>query len=371
MIAQTVQLGEVAEFTMGQAPPGSSVNTEERGTPFYRSGEFGVRRPSLAAWTTNPLRTSQPEDVWVCVVGANAGDINLGAHGAIGRSVAAISSSESLDYLYLYYYLRFRERWLRDQAAGSAQPVLSKDDLCRLEIPLPAIETQRAIASILGTLDDKIESNTNSVDIANKLSRAIFKAAPRKAVPASSVLKPVLGGTPKREVASYWGGTNKWASAKDVAASTGGFILDTSEMITESGVSNSAAKVLPAGTTIITARGTVGALARLGEPMSFNQSCYGLIATNGDAATLHCAVEDAIERIRDAGHGTVFNTINMATFQQIILEMPAQGIVENDLNEISNFTKHLLIENQILAKLRDYLLPELLSGRLSIEGDLE
>jgi type I restriction enzyme S subunit len=179
MIAPTVRLGDVADFTMGQAPPGASVSAIAKGVPFYRSGEFGARRPFLSAWTTNPLRTSRHGDVWVCVVGANAGDINLGVEGAIGRSVAAITAREHLDYLYLYYYLRFRESWLRRRAAGSAQAVLSKGDLSEIEVLLPAIETQRAIALALGTLDEKIETNRRIERLCSEIidsESALFEA---------------------------------------------------------------------------------------------------------------------------------------------------------------------------------------------------
>lgn len=170
MTIRTVRLGEVSDFIMGQAPPGNTVNTYGEGAPFYRSGEFGNRRPNLVAWTTNPLRISPADSVWVCVVGNNAGDINLGAQGAIGRSVAAIVPGEGLDFLYLYYFLRSREAWLRSQAAGSAQPVLSSADLARIEMPLPTLAEQREIAATLGALDDKIESNQRIVTLATDLA---------------------------------------------------------------------------------------------------------------------------------------------------------------------------------------------------------
>lgn len=135
------------------------MNVRGQGTPFYRSGEFGKQRPLLQAWTTNPLRLSSASHVWVCVVGANAGDVNRGADGAIGRSVAAVVPSSSIDSRYLFYCLKNSEPWLRNRSAGSVQAVLSKNDLGELEIPLPSLEEQIAIATTLATLDSKIESN--------------------------------------------------------------------------------------------------------------------------------------------------------------------------------------------------------------------
>ena len=98
-----------------------------------------------------------------------------------------------------------------------------------------------------------------------------------KKVPISDIAIPVLGGTPKRGISSYWNSSIKWATAKDVVNNKGRYLFSTAETITEEGLNNSAAKILPKGTVIITARGTVGAIAQLGENMAFNQTCYGLI----------------------------------------------------------------------------------------------
>jgi hypothetical protein len=170
MSFDVVKLAEVASFIMGQAPPGKSVNVLGQGTPFYRSGEFGQQRPLLQAWTTKPLRLSNASHVWVCVVGANAGEVNRGADGAIGRSVAAVVPGSSVDSQFLFYCLKNSEPWLRNRSAGSVQAVLSKNDLGELEIPLPSLAEQKAIAATLGALDEKIQSNrrisSRSTDLA-------------------------------------------------------------------------------------------------------------------------------------------------------------------------------------------------------------
>ena len=177
MSFDVVKLAEVASFIMGQAPPGKSVNVLGQGTPFYRSGEFGKQRPLLQAWTTNPLRLSNSSHVWVCVVGANAGEVNRGADGAIGRSVAAVVPGSSLDSQFLFYCLKNSEPWLRNRSAGSVQAVLSKNDLGELEIPLVSLAEQKAIASMLGALDEKIESNRRIQRTIENLMRALVNRA--------------------------------------------------------------------------------------------------------------------------------------------------------------------------------------------------
>jgi type I restriction enzyme S subunit len=166
---------DVATFVMGQAPPGAEVNEIGLGIPFFRSGEFEDIRPKIAAWTTKPLRLALPTDVFVCVVGANAGEVNRGADGAIGRSIGAVRSGDRLDHDYLYYFLRSIEVYLRNAAQGSAQAVISKDDLGRIEIPLPVLKEQRAIAGVLGALDDKIESNRRIQNLLELESQVLYE----------------------------------------------------------------------------------------------------------------------------------------------------------------------------------------------------
>src|SRR5690554_2474356 len=85
------------------------------------------------------------------------------------------------------------------------------------------------------------------------------------------------GGTPKASISEYWGGNIPWLSIKDFN-SNNRFVYCTEKSITQLGLKNSSTKLLNKGDLIISARGTVGALAQLGKPMTFNQSCYGLRA---------------------------------------------------------------------------------------------
>lgn len=97
MPARSVKLGDVAEFVMGQAPPGAECNTNGVGTIFVKTGEFGEVFPVVREWTTKPLKFAKHGDVLICVVGATVGKLNLAIDCAIGRSVAAIRPSSDLE----------------------------------------------------------------------------------------------------------------------------------------------------------------------------------------------------------------------------------------------------------------------------------
>lgn len=153
-----IPLGNLATFEMGQAPPGSASNFNGNGTPFVKAGEFGHKRPVIREWTTAPKKFAKETDVLICVVGATAGKLNLGANCAIGRSVAAIRPTASVNQLMLYYQLLARVVEMRASTTGTAQGVISKDMLADLPVALPPLIEQKRIAdkleAILGRVDD-------------------------------------------------------------------------------------------------------------------------------------------------------------------------------------------------------------------------
>lgn len=135
-------------------------------------------------------------------------------------------------------------------------------------------------------------------------------------LPVSAVADILSGGTPKRSVPEYWGGDIQWASAKDIANAPGRKLHNASETITDAGLRNSATRFMPSGTIIITARGTVGAMAQLGTPMAFNQTCYALVPSDDrvDNDYLFYALSSTFHNAAALSHGTIFQTITTSTF---------------------------------------------------------
>lgn len=148
--------------------------------------------------------------------------------------------------------------------------------------------------------------------------------------PLSELMEPVLGKTPKRSEDEYWGGDIQWASAKDISQSKTRHVYNTEENMTEAGREASNAKILPAGTVVVIARGaTMGRVAQLGEPMTFNQTCYAL-DTNDHLLDdyLYYAWQYVFGQVQAVSYGTVFDTITMKSFQDIEIPVPSLDIQE-------------------------------------------
>jgi len=189
-------------------------------------------------------------------------------------------------------------------------------------------------------------------------------------MPLSKMICLIGGGTPKRSESSYWKGTIPWFSVKDVPADGDVWATDTDEKITEAGLRKSSAKLLRKGTTIISARGTVGKLAMAAKEMAINQSCYGVVGAEdiGDFFN-YFNLKEAVKVLKRNTHGAVFDTITQATFDTVMRIKPNNSIIhdfEHKITPLLNTIKSNIFQNRELSKLRDTLLPKLLSGELQL-----
>lgn len=189
--------------------------------------------------------------------------------------------------------------------------------------------------------------------------------------PLSKMIRLIGGGTPKRSESSYWGGTVPWFSVKDVPNDGDVWVVDTDEKITEAGLQKSSTKLLRKGATIISARGTVGKLAMVGQEMAMNQSCYGVVGEEGVSDFFnYFNLKFAVETLKRNTHGAVFDTITQATFETVTCVKPENEVMKQFDETVEPLLKGIrsnVFQSRELAELRNTLLPKLLSGELSID----
>jgi len=275
---------------------------------------------------------------------------------------------------------------------------------------LPPLSEQRAIAHILGTLDDKIELNRRMNETLEETARATFKSwfvdfdpvrakaegrdpglpehiadlfpdrfedselgkipAGWEVIPFSETVEVFGGGTPKTSVPEYWDGRIPWYSVVDAPRDADVFVIDTAKKTTQAGVDNSSTRVLPEGASIISARGTVGRVALIGVPMAMNQSCYGLRDRNSKRGYFtYFATRNLVATLRQRVHGAVFDTITRDTLRGVSLAMPDHSLIDIFEDENSSLLERLLAnlhQSHTLASVRDALLPRLISGELRV-----
>ena len=101
----------------------------------------------------------------------------------------------------------------------------------------------------------------------------------------SVMAKVVGGGTPSRDVSSFWGGEIPWVTPGEVSREGSAYLSETRERISELGLAGSGATVLPPGSLMITTRATLGARAINAVPMTTNQGFKSLVFVSGRPAT--------------------------------------------------------------------------------------
>jgi len=163
----------------------------------------------------------------------------------------------------------------------------------------------------------------------------------------SELINIIGGGTPKTKVSEYWDGDIPWLSVKDFNTDLRK-VYDTEKCITRKGLENSSTKLLDEGDIIISARGTVGALAQLGKTMAFNQSCYGLRAkemTTNDF--VYYLLKNMIGNIQQNTHGSVFDTITRDTFDILKVDLPPIQEQKAIAHILSTLDDKIEVNNQI------------------------
>lgn len=145
-----VKLGEFAEIIMGQSPPSDTYSKENNGLPFFQGKtEFGRRHPKIKMYCSSPKKTATENDILMSVR-APVGPVNIAQNDCcIGRGLCAIRTSDKLDFMYLYHFLKANEVQISSKGTGSTFKAINKKTIHELEIPLPPIQTQKKIVAIL------------------------------------------------------------------------------------------------------------------------------------------------------------------------------------------------------------------------------
>ncbi len=283
---------------------------------------------------------------------------------------------KELNSLFLYYW--FKNIDINEMDSGSAIPSTSRDEVYDLDILLPPLPEQRAIASVLSNLDDKIDmlhrQNKTLEAMAETLFRQWFVEEADDEWDEDSLLNLIQlvgGGTPKTSIIEYWDGEIPWLAGGDIAANHKSFVNYAEKRITEAGLNKSSAKLLPKYSTVISARGTVGKYCLLAEPMAFSQSNYGIIPNIDDCFFFtYLLINHVVEELQSSAYGSVFDTITTATFKENKVLIPTETEIIQFEESISPYFRKMFINKvqiRTLEKLRDTLLPKLMSGEVRVE----
>jgi len=316
-----------------------------------------------------------------------------------------------VDKVYLFYLLCSRE-YRHEVIAGATGTTVkhtAPKRIAAFKFLLPPYDEQRAIAHILGSLDDKIELKRQMNETLEAMARAIFKSwfvdfDPVRAkmegsdpslpdeiaalfpdsfedseigpIPKGWKVKEIReccskiqnGGTPKRSESDYWTpGTIPWLTSGEVRQT---LITTTENMISELGLKKSSAKWLPKNSAVVALYGaTAGQVALISSKMTTNQAVCGLIPKASFRYFNYLSLDRSVEILANLARGSAQQNISKGIVETTKVIIPRADILESfDHVASPMFDKWIanLQESKSLASLRDTLLPKLISGELHV-----
>ena len=329
------------------------------------------------------------------------GDIVIARTGATTGANYTINESDPKDVVFASYLIRYKinsqianpyyigqllqspnwSDYVDAIAGGSAQPGANAKQLGSFEILLPPLPEQRAIASILSSLDDKIDLLHRKNATLEKMAETLFRqwfVEEAKEEWENCVLEDLCsqinsGGTPSTKIETYYNGNINWYSTKEL---NDNYLFESISKITQDGLENSAAKLFPKGTVLIAiyAAPTVGRLGILGNQSAFNQAACGLIANDKICCKefIYLYLKNQRNELNAMASGSAQQNLNVGKIKTYPAFIPDDITMNKFKREIIPFFEKIeknAMQIRTIKALRDTLLPKLMSGEVRVEPD--
>ena len=188
----------------------------------------------------------------------------------------------------------------------------------------------------------------------------------------NDVCDAIGGGTPSTERSEYWGGDVVWVTPTDVTRNDCLVMLDSAKKITEVGLANSSAKLVPAETILMTSRASIGFFALMDQPVCTNQGFISVIPKQDNIRMyLLFNMMGRVEEMITLATGSTFKELSKKTFRSLQINWPTPDILqafEDTVYPMIQQTRHIKKQSEQLKRARDLLLPKLMSGQLDVSG---
>lgn len=300
---------------------------------------------------------------------------------------------------------------------GANIPHISGKDIAAYEFELPDLDGQARIVKCLSAYDDLITTNQRRIALLEDAARRLYRewfvhlrfpghdhsagkpngtAAGRPAgvsardganqsVPVKDgvpegwlsltlgdVCDAVGGGTPSTAQPEYWGGDVTWVTPTDVTRNDCLVLLDSEKKITEAGLANSSAKLVPPETILMTSRASIGFFALMDKPACTNQGFISVLPKQDSARMfLLFNLLNRVEEMIGLATGATFKELSKKTFRALPVLWPTDALLkfyEDKTYPLIQQVRLIKKQNQELTKARDLLLPKFMSGQLDVSG---
>ena len=396
----TQKLETVADFCLGKMLD----QKKNRGEPLPYLANVNVRWGEFDLANLREMRFEQHE---LDRYGLKYGDIVMCEGGEPGRcaiwkeqcssmmiqkALHRIRPHDCLRPEFLYYFLFYKARTghLSSLFTGSTIKHLPREKLALVEVPVPPLSTQDQIASVLSAYDDLIENNRRRIQLLEQAVRLLYKewfvhlrfpghehTQIINGVPEgwekkriAKVSETIGGGTPSTKVSEYWDGDITWVVPSDITKNNSLVLLKSERKITEKGLRESSAKMVPAETILMTSRASVGFFALMNNEVCTNQGFINIIPHDGYSRMyLLFNLLSRVNEIRSNAKGTTYPEISKGRLREMDIIIPSKTLMEQFeeiVYDVIRQVRCLMQSNMNLTKARDILLPKLMNGEVAV-----
>jgi type I restriction enzyme S subunit len=284
------------------------------------------------------------------------------------------------DSHFLYYFAispEFRDMAIKSMTGSSGRQRVQTDVVFNYEFLFPPLPEQKAIASVLSSLDDKIDLLHRQNQTLEQMAQTLFRKWFIKDAKEDWEEKPlsffgdiICGKTPSKKRTEYFNGNIPFVKIPDMRGNT--FVFETSDTLSEEGEKSQKNKTLPPKSICVSCIATVGLVAMTANESQTNQQINSIIPyKNFYRYYLYLFMKDSRDLlISMASGGTATLNLNTNNFSKIEVPLPNENILIDFHNLVEPFFDKIY-QNQLqirtLEKLRDTLLPKLMSGEWRIK----
>ena len=336
-------------------------------------------------------------EIIISNVGANVGTVfkcpNLPYKMSLAPNAITIKLKGDNDFYYYWFKSKIGQANIQALVTGSAQPKFNKTNFRSMYIPVPPLDVQRRIASILSSLDRKIELNNKINADLEEMAQAIFKnwfvdfepfkdgkfvdselgMIPEgwKVGRADDFYQINIGKTPPRKEHKWFSNNPAdkiWVSIANMGNS-GIFISDSSEYLTKEAVDRHNIIMVPRNTILLSFKLTVGRVAIADKELTTNEAIARFILSDDKYMEYLYLYLKNFDYNSLGSTSSIATAVNSKTIKGMQMLQPSDKIIDAfhiQVNPIFEKIRSLTKENSRLSLLRDTLLPRLMSGELEI-----
>lgn len=345
---------------------------------YITSGERNITEKGLASCSAQMM----PKDAVLFTSRAPIGYVAIASQSVCtNQGFKSIVVNDKADPLFVYYLLKYNKDAIEAMGSGTTFKEVSGKTMRAVKVRIPLdVSYQKRIAAVLDSLDTKIENSERINDNLEQQAQSYFQelfvdnADPEWAIGTISDLGTVVGGsTPSKAKPEYYTESGiAWITPKDLSINKSKFVSHGENDITELGLKNSSAAIMPRGTVLFSSRAPIGYIAIAAGEVTTNQG-FKSVVPKPEIGTpfVYFFLKNTLPVIEGMASGSTFKEVSGSTMKNVPAVIPD---VET-LAKFSDFCAPIFAQqrileeqNQSLATLRDNLLPKLMSGEIDVSA---